>query len=152
MYYFTCVKTSWQNCILVQVRHMETHYWPRINTQGVTLVSGTSGFFLLLTNARGAQVSANTKHLTPALHTSERISNTAASSPVGSSGRSPFFWALNSSLECVPGTMHSTIYVLGGLDSCFLTPENDKWLCFKSARLAKCQAWNTLLQSPVTLW
>lgn len=113
MYYFTCVKTSWQNCVLVQVRLMETQYCPHRNTWAVTLLSGTSGSLLLLANARGVQVCASTKHLTPALCTSERISNAAASSPVGSSGRGPFFCALNSLLESVPGTTHSTICVLG---------------------------------------
>lgn len=28
MYCFTSIKTSWQNCILAQVRLMETQYWP----------------------------------------------------------------------------------------------------------------------------
>ena len=45
MYKFTCAETSWQNCILVQVRHTETHHQPQQYTQGATLVSGTSGSF-----------------------------------------------------------------------------------------------------------
>lgn len=45
MYDFVCVKTSWQNCILVQVKHTETHHWPHQRTHGATPVSGTSGSF-----------------------------------------------------------------------------------------------------------
>lgn len=53
---------------------METHYWPHQNTQGVTKVSDTSGSFLLLANARGAQSGASTKHLTPTLCSSCQLS------------------------------------------------------------------------------
>lgn len=75
-YYFACVKTFWQNCMLVQVRHMETHHRPHQRTQGATPVSWHFRVLLLLANTRGTQLCASTKCLAPALRTRERMSNT----------------------------------------------------------------------------
>lgn len=131
--------SSWQNCTLVQVRHMETHHRPHQRAQGAAPVSGTGGSFYcwqtpeepgygparsvsprLCVRARGCQtrrcqLSRQLKRQSN-LHPSPRLPP----------GRCPWNHAWH---NLWPGG--------GGLDSCFLTPENDKRLRFKSARFAK---------------
>lgn len=94
---------------IVQVRHTETQYWSHQNSQGLSH-TGVWHLRVLFTAGKCQRSPGKCQHKASYPNSVCKWEDIKQSCQLSCW---LFFWALGSPLECVPGTTHSTICVLG---------------------------------------